>query len=136
MNKLVIDYYMVGAEGRLIQENILIANELLDTRLKSGEPGVLYKLDFTKAFDRVYCKFLDYILEIFGFGEKWREWMKTCCYLAYFLILVNGSPSSHFTSTEGLQQGDHLSMMLFVLVVEGLTRLVLKTQSLGLLEGF
>lgn len=39
-NKLVSGFQMAGMEGRLIQVNVLVANELLDTRLKSRTPGV------------------------------------------------------------------------------------------------
>lgn len=39
MNNLFTEYQMAGAEGRLIQQNILIANELLDTKSKKREAG-------------------------------------------------------------------------------------------------
>lgn len=52
---------MVGMEGSLIQENIPIVNKFLDSRLRSGEPGVMYKIDFTKTFDHVAWEFLDIV---------------------------------------------------------------------------
>lgn len=50
---------MAGVEGRLIQENVLIANELLDSNLNNGDPGVKLKIDFTKSLDHVLWEFLN-----------------------------------------------------------------------------
>jgi hypothetical protein len=44
-----------------------------------------------------------------------------------FFILVNGTPSDFFTSSRGLQQGDLLSPLLFVVVMEALTRMLTTT---------
>jgi len=42
----------------------------------------------------------------------------------FFSILVNGVPSSPFSSSRGICQGDSLSPFIFVLIAKGLGRLI------------
>jgi hypothetical protein len=54
----------------------------------------------------------------------------------HFFILVNGISSGFFTSSRGLRQGDPLSPLLFVVVMEALSRMLTVTMDHGLLTGF
>ncbi|RVX09484.1 hypothetical protein CK203_015264 [Vitis vinifera] len=40
-------------EGRHILDAVLIANEVVDEKRRSGEEGVVFKIDFEKAYDHV-----------------------------------------------------------------------------------
>jgi len=49
-------------------------------------------------------------------------------------ILVNGSPTKEFKPKRGLRQGDPLAPFLFLIVVEGLTRLMTNASSAGIFK--
>ena len=123
-------------KNRQILDSVLIANECLDSRLKSGQPGLLCKLDIEKAFDHVNWGFLTPVLERCGFSDKWRRWISFCLSTIRFSILINGTPHGFFGSSRGLRQGDPLSPLLFVLVMEAVDRMLDKVVHEGRLLGF
>ena len=51
-------------------------------------------------------------------------------------MLVNGSPTDFFGSSRGLRQGDSLSPLLFLVMMEVFTRMVKRMEGVGLLSGF
>jgi hypothetical protein len=53
-----------------------------------------------------------------------------------FSVLVNGTPSGFFNSSWGLRQGDHLSPLLFVVVMEALSQMLSAALDQGNLTGF
>lgn len=122
-------------KNRQILDAVLVANEVVDEIRVKKKKGLVFKIDFKKAYDHVDWNFLDFVLDKKGFGLKWRKWINGCLRSANFSILINGRPRGKFEATRGLRQGDSLSPFLFILVVDVLSRLTEKAKECRLIEG-
>jgi hypothetical protein len=59
-----------------------------------------------------------------------------CISMVRFSVLVNRTLAGFFNSTRGLWQGDPLSPLLFLLVMEVLSKLFQKAEEGGFIRGF
>ncbi|KAL2471459.1 Uncharacterized protein Adt_39595 [Abeliophyllum distichum] len=111
--------------GRLIGDNILLAQELLhtlDTKVRGG--NAILKLDMAKAYDRLDWGFLISVLEGFGFDAIWIDRIRRCISECHFSVLLNGRPCGFFPSSRGLRQGDPISPSLFILASDYFSRIL------------
>jgi len=90
-------------EGRQIINVIITVNEIIHSLKYSRYLGMLFKLDLSKAFDKLSCTFLERMLLAFGFNSHWINWIKNLTSSAFFSILVNGTPSQPFKASRGIR---------------------------------
>ena len=82
--------------------------------------------------------FFDFVLEMKGYGELWRSWIKGFLQSMNFPFILNGKPRGRLDRLRqgGLDRGDPLSPFLFTLVVDRLSRLLVRVDRCNLVEEF
>ena len=60
--------------------------------------------------------------------------MSGCLSSVSYAVLVNGNTKGWVKASRGLRQGDHLSLFLFTLVVDVLSRMLLRAEERNMLE--
>jgi hypothetical protein len=62
--------------GRYILEGVVILHETLHELQRKKQKGLILKLDFEKAYDKVNWTFLQQVLRMKGFSGKWCKWIE------------------------------------------------------------
>ncbi|MCH82139.1 cytochrome P450, partial [Trifolium medium] len=107
MDKLISPNQLAFIQGRKLVDGVVAVNEIIDLAKKSRKECLIFKVDFEKVYDSVSWSFLEYMMQRFGFGVRWR-----------------------------LKQGDPLAPFIFLLVVEGLSAAVRTAEERNLFTGF
>eukprot|EP00253_Pinus_taeda_P034383 PITA_34383 len=109
-------------EGRQITDGIILSHEIIHSLKLAKKPGMLLKIDLSKAFDSISWVYMEKFFSAFGFALPWIRWIMNMVSSSFFSILINGIPSATFRPSRGLRQGDPLSPFLFIIMAEGLGR--------------
>ena len=95
--------------------------------------GVILKLNFEKAFDKVKWKFLFECLTTRGFDNKWCHWIEKVVSRGTVSVKLNNLVGPYIKSFKGVRQGDPLSPLIFNFVADGLSRMIHKAKKNDLL---
>uniref|UniRef100_A0A453KRM5 Reverse transcriptase domain-containing protein n=1 Tax=Aegilops tauschii subsp. strangulata TaxID=200361 RepID=A0A453KRM5_AEGTS len=94
--------------------------------------GIVLKLDFEKAYDKVNWDFLLECHKMRGFNEKWCGWIGQILRNGIVSVKINNTLGPYFQSSKGVRQGDSISPFLFNLAAECLSKMILNAHKNGL----
>jgi hypothetical protein len=117
--------------GRHILEGVVVLHETIHELHRKKMDGILFKIDFEKAYDKVKWSFLQQVMRMKGFDPKWCDMMKSFVQGGSVGVRVNDDIGHNFQTRKGLRQGDPLSPILFNIVADVLAILIARAKNEG-----
>jgi hypothetical protein len=114
---------------------VVVLHEILHEVKKKKMFGVLFKVNFEKAYDNVNWAFLYNIMVKKGFSHKLNDLIFSIISGGKVNIKLNDKLGAYFNTKRGVRQGDPLSPILFNLTVDSMSTLVRNAQENGLTRG-
>ncbi|WVZ53449.1 hypothetical protein U9M48_004389 [Paspalum notatum var. saurae] len=99
---------------RNIMDGAIVLHENIHELHTKNHDGIIFKIDFEKAYDKVNWDFLQQALRMKGFSPKWCSWVQ---------------------AKKGLRQGDPLSPILFNIMVDMLAVIISRAKNNGQVKG-
>ena len=95
-------------KGRHILEGVVILHEVIHELKTSKRKGLILKIDFEKAYDKVRWDFLEEVMFGKGLPASWSDWVMQTVRGGRVCVNVNGHRGTYFRTYQGLRQGDPL----------------------------
>ena len=115
---------------------VLALHEVMHETKRKRKTGLIQKLGFEKAYDKVDWAFLFNSMKQRGFNEVWCGWIKQVIISGVTIsVKMNNQIGPYFVSHKRVRQGDPLAHILFNFVADCVTRMIKQTQRNGLVAG-
>ena len=99
LDNIIIPSQTAFMRGRNIL-GVVILHETVHELHRKNQSGVIFKIDFEKAYDKVRWNFLIQTLRLKGFSHKWIEWIKSFISGGSVAINANDEVGSIFSNKE------------------------------------
>jgi hypothetical protein len=117
-------------KGRFIQDNFKPVQASAKLLHAKKRPSILLKIDIARAFDSVAGPFLIDILRHLGFPSKWVRMDISLAVIGEHRNPTEWRPREENMPCQRLRQGDSLSPLLFILVMEALNAMLCRADQL------
>lgn len=104
LGPIIDPFQSVFLSGRNILDSVVLVDEILSFLHETRSPGLIFKIDFRKAFDSINWSFILQCLRVRGFPPTWITWIEVVLTSSHSAVLVNGEGGRFFKVHRGLKQ--------------------------------
>jgi hypothetical protein len=101
IDRLIISNQTAFTKGGYILESVVTAHEVLHSVHQGKERGLVLKLDYENAYDKVNWEFFIDVLQKRGFTNKWIGWIKDILHKGSVGLTINNKEGEFFSHREG-----------------------------------
>jgi hypothetical protein len=134
-DRLISSSQTAFIRGRYILESVVTAHEIVHDVHHNKEEGLILKLDYEKAYDKVDLAFLEEMLRQRGFSQRWIKKIHLLTHGGSVGIRINDQNSDFFLTGKGLRQGDPMSPILYNLIADVFSKMLTRAANQGLVSG-
>jgi hypothetical protein len=135
ITSMISDFQYGFIKGIYIMDGVLSLHEIIHEVKRKKQNGVIFKVDFEKAYDKVNWNFLHNMMIRKGFGDKWCDWVLKTVKGGKVAIRTNDVVGPYFRTHKGVRQGDPFSPLLFNIAADGLACMIQKAKNKGIIKG-
>jgi hypothetical protein len=107
--------------------------EILHEAKIKKQQGVVFKIDFEKAYDKVIWEFLFVCMQKCGFSLLVCGWIKKLVTGGTFCVKINSNMRNYFGTPKGVRQGYPILPLFFNIIGDCLARMFRKAQEISLI---
>jgi hypothetical protein len=135
ITSVISDFQYGFIKGRYIMDGVLSLHEIIHEVKRKKQNGVIFKVDFEKAYDKVNWNFLHNMMIRKEFGDKWCDWVLKTVKGGKVAIRANDVVGPYFRTHKGVRQGDPFSPLLFNIAADRLACMIQKAKNEGIIKG-
>jgi hypothetical protein len=94
LGDIISSNQLAFVKGRCLHDNFVLVRQVARRINQQRCPGLLLKLDLSRAFDSISWTFLFEVLRHMGFGELFLKWISLLLYTANTKVMVKGVPGT------------------------------------------
>jgi hypothetical protein len=89
--------------GRNIMEGVIVLHETIHEMHRKKQNGIIFKIDFEKAYDKINWSFIQQTLQMKGFSPTWRRWVASFMEGGHVGIKINDTIGQNFQTKKGVR---------------------------------